>query len=634
MQILEIVLYNHNEERKIIKFNLNSVNVILGSSATGKSVLIDIIDYCLGSTDCNISEGIIRDTVSWFGVKVQFQTGQIFIARKNPENGHVSTNSVYLEYGDNVPTPNIKPNGPNTTIESVIEFLNNKIGISPNLHFPGEGQTREPLSATIRHALLFCFQEQDEIATKRFLFHKQSQDFVTQAIKDTLPYLLGAIQEDRLRLVYELKRARRELNLAKRALNEAESIKGKVFIKAIELLSEAHEVNIIEYDEIPSEIESVVSLLKQIVEWTPESPDYVNLNNLTPLQHRLRELEIESSNISESILAAKTFAREARGFLEEANEQRLRLESIEIFNTEYLEMDVCPLCSSKISTNLPTAEAIRESIVKLKDNLESTTRDQPRLREYIEEKEAEKEHIVFQISRIKNEINGIFEANFAARQLREINIQRGKVVGKVSLWLESVNLTDTDSELKRSVTAALDKVNYLERQLDSQEVEDRLDSILYRIGADMTDLAKKLALEHSCDPVRFDLKKVTVVVERQDRPMTLQQIGSAENWLGYHLITHLAFHKYFQEHNRPVPRFLFLDQISQVYFQSDLDCEINDDDVESLKRIFKIIFEFVRSISDFQIIITEHANLDVDEFQRSIIETFGDGHALIPESWI
>lgn len=634
MQILEIILYNHNEERRIIKFNLNSVNIILGSSGTGKSVLIDIIDYCLGSTHCNVSEGIIRDTVSWFGVKLQFQTEQIFIARKNPSNEHISTNYAYLEYGDNVPTPDTKPNGPNTTIDSIIEFLNNKIGIAPNLHFPDEGQTREPLSATIRHALLFCFQEQDEIATKRFLFHKQSQDFVTQAIKDTLPYLLGAVQEDRLRLVYELKRARRELNLAKRALNEAESIKGEIFIKAIELLSEAHEVNIIEYDEIPSEIEEVVSLLKQIIKWTPESTDYINLNNLVPLQHKLRELEIESSNISASILAAKTFAKEARGFMKEANEQRLRLESIEIFNTGDLEIDICPLCSSKISTNLPTAEAIRKSIVKLKDNLEATTRDQPRLREYIEKKETEKENIALQISKIKTEINGIFEANSAARQLREINIQRGKVIGKISLWLESVNLTDDDSELKRSVVTAMEKVNYLEDQLDSQEVEDRMDSILYRIGADMTELAKKLALEHSCDPVRFDLKKLTVVVERQDRPMTLQQIGSAENWLGYHLVTHLAFHKYFQEHNRPVPRFLFLDQMSQVYFRSDLDCEISNDDIDSLKRIFKLIFEFVRNILDFQIIITEHANLDNEEFQRSIIEIFGDNHALIPESWI
>ena len=92
MQILEIILYGHNEERRIIEFKPNSVNIIRGSSGTGKSVLIDIIDYCLGSDNCHVSEGTIRDKVSWFGLKLQLQTEQIFVARKNPDVGKLSTN--------------------------------------------------------------------------------------------------------------------------------------------------------------------------------------------------------------------------------------------------------------------------------------------------------------------------------------------------------------------------------------------------------------------------------------------------------------------------------------------------------------------------------------------------------------
>jgi len=46
-------------------------------------------------------------------------------------------------------------------------------------------------------------------------------------------------------------------------------------------------------------------------------------------------------------------------------------------------------------------------------------------------------------------------------------------------------------------------------------------------------------------------------------------MGSAANWIGYHLIAHLGLHKHFVERDRPVPRFLILDQPTQAYFPPD-----------------------------------------------------------------
>ena len=57
-----------------------------------------------------------------------------------------------------------------------------------------------------------------------------------------------------------------------------------------------------------------------------------------------------------------------------------------------------------------------------------------------------------------------------------------------------------------------------------------------------------------------------LMADTPEGPIPMSRMGSGENWVGYHLIGHLALHKWFALQKRPVPRFLFLDQPSQVYF--------------------------------------------------------------------
>ena len=123
--------------------------------------------------------------------------------------------------------------------------------------------------------------------------------------------------------------------------------------------------------------------------------------------------------------------------------------------------------------------------------------------------------------------------------------------------------------------------------------------------------------------MRLDLTNATVVVDREDKPIPLKKMGSGQNWVGYHLITHFALHKYFTEHRRPIPRFIFLDQPSQVYYPRDKDSEfegsvegLSDDDKEALFRMYTFIFEFVENLTpNFQVIVMDHADLADKTFQ-------------------
>src|SRR5690242_6468771 len=83
MQILDIVLYSRDGRTKIVSLSPGAVNIITGASSRGKSALLDVIDYCLGSGEFRIP-GLIARSVQWFGLRIQLASSQVFIARPNP----------------------------------------------------------------------------------------------------------------------------------------------------------------------------------------------------------------------------------------------------------------------------------------------------------------------------------------------------------------------------------------------------------------------------------------------------------------------------------------------------------------------------------------------------------------------
>src|SRR5262249_22076102 len=141
-------------------------NVLTGASKSGKSAIIDILDYVTGRGECNVADGVVRRTVGWYAILFQLNDGQVFIARRNPDVGDRTHGDVYLDRGSRIEAPPATSLRKNTTVSSVEKFLSAIIGISENEHRPPM-PTRDPLEANFRHALLFSIQDQNDIDSKR-----------------------------------------------------------------------------------------------------------------------------------------------------------------------------------------------------------------------------------------------------------------------------------------------------------------------------------------------------------------------------------------------------------------------------------------------------------------------------------
>lgn len=270
MQILAIVLYGYYGKIRVLPFQKGRVNIITGRSKTGKSVIGDIIDYCFGGSTCNIAEGVVREHVAWYGLHLEHKEEYLFVARENPPKGQSSTNKCCYILGAKRIPGDISIATPIDN-EGLEKILSAKLGISENLFTPPSDQSRKPLSANIRHTLYYCIQNQDEIASQKMLFHRQSEPFMPQAIKDTLPYFLGIINENSLALESERSYLSRESNIISRSINEVELLRGNGLHRATELLSEAKEVGLLISDlQVNlSDYNSVREALIAACQWTP-----------------------------------------------------------------------------------------------------------------------------------------------------------------------------------------------------------------------------------------------------------------------------------------------------------------------------------------------------------------------------
>jgi hypothetical protein len=155
----------------------------------------------------------------------------------------------------------------------------------------------------------------------------------------------------------------------------------------------------------------------------------------------------------------------------------------------------------------------------------------------------------------------------------------------------------------------------------------------------MTIYAPQLALEHGNNSLRLDRKNLTVVADTIDGPLPLRSIGSGENWVGYHVVAHLALHKLFRARHRPVPAFLMLDQPSQAHYPPDRDVgEISgdeDEDQVAVARLYRLLWEYCTELNpSMQIIVSDHVELLEDWFRESIVERWRDGIKLVPGSWL
>lgn len=645
-QIKDIVFYDHNGAIRRLEFATGRLNIITGASKTGKTALIAVLEYCFGSNECKIPHGIIRRTVAWVGIRLSVREGESFIARRVPGPSRLSSTDVFYIVANEVTLPELHQLTQTTNPVALRAILAAHAGIRENRHDPPD-PTRPPLRAGIDHALIYCFQHQTEVGSNRHLFHRQSEQFLPQAIKDTMPYFLGAVTDDYVARTEELRRLRRKLRALQRRQQEYRALAGQDSSVAQALLAEATDLGLRASQTVPETWEGALDALRGLSAAVPVSDEdelAVEGTEFRRLQTERDEMTHELRVVRDQLDAALSLAAARDGFSREATAQSVRLKSIQLFAAhggDTHDTTKCPLCQTSLpdSDVSPSIRDIQESLEQLDGRIRHVEDRSSEMDRLVGELEAKRDDIKTRLRSNRQQLEAIQRQNERVREYRERSVRRAHLLGRISLYIGSVPEISNNSDLQRNIVHLQNEIDRIGRELN--DAEDRVQSALSILSRDMSAWASELHLEHNKFPVRLDRSRLTVVADGDDGPIPMERMGSGENWVIYHLITHFALHRLFVQRSRPVPRFLFIDQPSQVYFPEDDDWQrqedgtsTRDEDRDRVKEMYQFAHDRVQQLNgQFQVIITDHANIEDQWFQECVVERWREGNKLIPDEW-
>lgn len=413
--------------------------------------------------------------------------------------------------------------------------------------------------------------------------------------------------------------------------------------RAISLLDEAKQVGLVDERNAASTHDGIFEVLTRVANESAIGDEVFVADGedlLAGLRTERQSLRNELERVNAEIRSARAFTSETSGYVREVKEQRARLSSVGLINTIPGAEHRCPLCENDLRSPIPTVVEIAQSLSDLSLQLDAVEAENPRLQLRLANLQREEAQIEENLRMNQQRIAAQIKQNEIARAQQDAFILRARTVGKIVQYVETATSLQASSALQLSIESARAQVSALEEQVDADLVREKLSTFLNIIGGYMTTYAEQLSLEQRGSPLRLDIRNLTVIADTKDGPVPLYRMGSGENWVGYHVLAHLALHKWFRLKERPVPGFLIFDQPSQAHYPPDLAPQAAhathaDEDRTAVFEVFKLISDVAAELSpNLQIIVLDHADLKHDWFEAAVVERWRSGNTLIPKTWI
>jgi hypothetical protein len=651
-QIREIILWPRIPEfqPRRLSFNLDTVNVISGASKTGKSAIVPIIDYCLGSEKCRIPVKTIRDSCEWFGVIIQTSGGQKLFARREP-GSQKATGDMFVMEGPTVDVPARAEK--NTTVEAVKKTLDALAGLT-SLDFDaeqtGSGYKGRP---SFRDMAAFIFQPQNVVANPEVFFFKAETQEHQEKLRTVFPYVLGAITPQLLAKQHELAELRRELRRKERELAEVRNVSERWLAEMKAIVTEASELGLVQEPVSTSASrEELIEILRKVaaspVDQSHATPETIGnaVKELVDLQKEESQISLELSGLRRRLSEMTTLRDSTIQFQGALQIQRDRLNVADWLKKTHDESKTCPVCGNGLSQATAQLDALLNSLRQIEETAGQFNVVPAAFEREFVRVGSDIRTCAEKLNAVRIRRHALENRSSEAQQYQYEALRVSRFVGNLERSLQTYSRLGADSDLSQEITQLSSRVQMLEDEIKEGRVENRTRRALATVNANAQRFFPDLDMERPNDPVSLSINDLTIRIGSLDRDDYLWEIGSGANWLSYHVAVSLGLQQFFLSlSDNPVPNFIIYDQPSQVYFprrlaadqQEDSDPKLKDEDIDAVKKVFKVLASAIsNSNRKLQIIVLDHAAENVwgDVSGVHLVEEWRNGVKLVPENWI
>lgn len=550
-QIEQLVLFRKNhKDTKVYEFKTGKLNMVTGSSATGKSSFLKIIDYVLCSRTCAIPDYVLTKT-DWVGLWIAGTGKRYFIARRTPGRNQAKTDEFYFkEYDISIERPKIEALRTTNDIKSISGILDVIAGV-------GLEEKQRDTSLSFRDVLNLSIQSSRTIASEEELFEHSSNPAIQKILSKRFPLLLGIDDTEVIgkeRLAAQKETELKELIARK---NEAERIMQNWWRSLKWDISEAKIYSFISADlpeatdpiEIQAMAENILEKSKEFKYPTASNDGLAkNLELVLSLKHQAEEKADEIQQLQQQAKELEELGSRVREFHEEAEKTRDQLQIVEWLkrtwdpnqrdffskvgpNTEqaaYDEYNRLFGALKSFNSSIMNADIYKRAIQTIEAKLKklNSTRVK-RVNEYNE--------IMNQVNQIEEHDHALEDARISAHKAFAL---RGRIESAHTMF-KSIN----SAELSK---ANLDKIDAdiasLREEIssDRQKFETQIEASLEYISQTMKEHLDHLPVEarikgkkYRLDTDNFDIE----ITYGGDEVCLLSRLGSSAN----HLYFHIAF---------------------------------------------------------------------------------------------
>ena len=606
-----IVLFSLSGERRRITFGRNGVYVITGGSGTGKTAILEIIDYCFLASKHKISDSVINENVSWYGLELFVEGKEFFMARQAPNGNRVSDKYFFSQNKENYSRP--ESNIAEDDLRTLLEVM---FSIDDRATMPYGGNALKAGSKfSFRYFFLFNTLSQDIITNSTVFFDRQNEDRYREALPRIFDLAIGiddleniSAREKKEELFKELGRVQKKSKHVSNSERLFDSETSAIARRAVE------------YGLIDGKQENPTSAdIRRMVEHAYRLPD-------SGWTQRYNELSAQLFSVNKRIRMLEQFSQETTVYKKTLIGLEDSLKPISVIlerNAEVLKTDVFD--------NL--VSGLKSDLLEIKREIASKKPVDGQVNELIKTLKAQKVELV-------KELESAPPKPSALASEREKWLFIGETKGKLDTFIEVPKALAVSGRTEQDIQKEIDEVVV-------RDVEDERQNVIRAIEEVALDLKNQVkpVLENYAEYLPVFNYKDKKLEMRKPRFSLIENVGSSSNHMFMHLFHFLALHEVaISRHSKFVPSFLVLDQPSRPYYGEDEKASkiesLPKTDTGKITAAFELLNNYISGInknynSSFQMIVFEHVPISIFEKMKNVylVEKFRDGVALIPESW-